>query len=227
MKKTQFFHSYVAICFVLILLFAVSCDTEMSNEEILDSDLETISFNTLLADSAKAGTISFLKIYSFIDKKGDVSLLNSRILQSDGDRKAEEFALKIMGDQNFLTAVKQSKNGKEVIFDFSISYYKPNSKVEFIPYDKAPQPVGGLAAIQRNIIYPKIAQLNKIEGTVVIQGFLNKNGNMEQFHILKGIENSGLNEAAVSALKKTKFTPAEQKGQKVGVWITIPIVFKL
>lgn len=47
-------------------------------------------------------------------------------------------------------------------------------RVRFIPYDDPPVPVGGYGAIQRNIVYPEIAQEAGIEGTVVIQAFVSK-----------------------------------------------------
>ncbi len=100
-------------------------------------------------------------------------------------------------------------------------------RVKFIPYDQAPDPIGGFAAIQRNVIYPEIAQEAGIEGTVVVQAFIDENGDVGTCNVLKGIPNTGLNEAAVTAIKKTKFKPALQRDRKVGVWISIPVVFKL
>jgi len=100
-------------------------------------------------------------------------------------------------------------------------------RVRFIPYDQAPEPIGGFTAIQRNVIYPEIAQEAGIEGTVVIQAFIDESGDVGQCEVLKGIPNTGLNEAAITAIKKTKFKPALQRDRKVGVWISIPVVFKL
>ncbi|MBN2281405.1 MAG: energy transducer TonB [Candidatus Marinimicrobia bacterium] len=100
-------------------------------------------------------------------------------------------------------------------------------RVRFIPYDQAPDPIGGFAAIQRNVIYPEIAQEAGIEGTVVVQAFIDENGDVGTCEVLKGIPNTGLNEAAITAIKKTKFKPALQRDRKVGVWISIPVVFKL
>jgi len=37
----------------------------------------------------------------------------------------------------------------------------------------------------------------------------------------------GLDEAAISAIKKTRFKPAKQRDRDVGVWIAIPVVFRL
>ncbi|MFP4547072.1 MAG: energy transducer TonB [Fidelibacterota bacterium] len=101
------------------------------------------------------------------------------------------------------------------------------TRVRFIPYDEPPEPIGGFAAIQRNVVYPEIAQEAGIEGTVVIQAFIDENGDVGRCEVLKGIPNTGLNEAAIKAIKETRFKPALQRDRKVGVWISIPVVFKL
>ena len=100
-------------------------------------------------------------------------------------------------------------------------------RVRFIPYDDPPVPLGGYAAIQRNIIYPEIAQEAGIEGTVVIQAFVDKKGKVTDTVVLKGIPNTGLNEAAMTAIEKTRFKPAKQRDRAVGVWISIPVNFRL
>lgn len=100
-------------------------------------------------------------------------------------------------------------------------------RVKFIPYDEAPEPVGGPAAILRNIVYPEIAREAQIEGTVIIQAFVNEKGIVTDWVVMKGIPNTGLDEAAISAIRKTKFKPAKQRDRDVGVWIAIPVVFRL
>ena len=100
-------------------------------------------------------------------------------------------------------------------------------RVRFIPYDDPPVPLGGYYAIQRNIIYPEIAQEAGIEGTVVIQAFVDKKGKVTDTVVLKGIPNTGLNEAAMTAIEKTRFKPAKQRDRAVGVWISIPVNFRL
>lgn len=100
-------------------------------------------------------------------------------------------------------------------------------RVKFIPYDDPPEPIGGYAAIQRNVKYPEIAQEAGIEGTVIVQAFINKSGKVTDVIILKGIPNTGLDEAAMDAIKKTRFRPAKQRDRAVGVWISIPVNFKL
>ncbi len=99
--------------------------------------------------------------------------------------------------------------------------------VEFIAYDEPPTPIGGQAAISRNTLYPEIAKEAGIEGQVVVQAFINDQGVVEHCLILKGMPGTGLDEAAINAIKKTKFKPAKQRDRNVGVWISIPVTFKL
>jgi len=95
-------------------------------------------------------------------------------------------------------------------------------KVKFIPYDDPPKPINAIRPI-----YPEIAQEAGIEGVVVVQAFIDKKGRVKETIILKGIPNTGLDEAAMEAIRKTRFRPAKQRERAVGVWISIPVNFKL
>ena len=95
-------------------------------------------------------------------------------------------------------------------------------RVKFIPYDDPPQPLSSIRPV-----YPEIAQEAGIEGTVVVQVFVDKKGRVKDTLVLKGIPNTGLDEAAVTAIKKTRFRPAKERERAVGVWISIPVNFRL
>ena len=95
-----------------------------------------------------------------------------------------------------------------------------------IAADEMPEPIGGLASIQKNIRYPQLAKLVGIEGKVYVLAFLDEEGNVANARVIKGI-GSGCDEAALEAIKVVKFTPARNNGEPVKVQVTIPIVFKL
>ena len=95
-------------------------------------------------------------------------------------------------------------------------------KVVFIPYDDPPQALSPIRPF-----YPEIAQEAGIEGVVVVQAFIDKKGRVKETLILKGVPNTGLDEAAMEAIRKTRFRPAKQRERAVGVWISIPVNFKL
>jgi protein TonB len=99
--------------------------------------------------------------------------------------------------------------------------------VIFIPYDEPPEAIGGPAAIARNTVYPEIAKEAGIEGTVYVQTYIDKKGKPLKCVITKGLPGTGLDEAAMEAIMKTKFKPALQRDRNVGVWIAIPVIFKL
>ena len=98
----------------------------------------------------------------------------------------------------------------------------PKPRVKFIDYNDPPVP---LKAIRPK--YPKAAKEAGIEGTVIVQVFVNEKGRVTETVILKGIPDSGLDEAAVKAIEKVKFRPARQGNKMVGVWISIPVNFRL
>ena len=95
-------------------------------------------------------------------------------------------------------------------------------KVVFIPYDDPPVAMSPIRPI-----YPEIAQEAGIEGVVVVQAFIDEKGRVKETLILKGVPNTGLDEAAMEAIRKTRFRPAKQRERSVGVWISIPVNFKL
>tara|TARA_S200000501_G_scaffold366951_1_gene402586 strand:+ start:129 stop:743 length:615 start_codon:yes stop_codon:yes gene_type:complete len=95
-------------------------------------------------------------------------------------------------------------------------------QVRFVPYDDPPVPMSPIRPV-----YPEIAQEAGIEGTVVVQAFIDEKGRVKTTTILKGVPNTGLDEAAMAAIRKTRFKPAKQRERSVGVWISIPVNFKL
>jgi len=95
-------------------------------------------------------------------------------------------------------------------------------KVTFIPYDDPPVAMSPIRPV-----YPEIAQEAGIEGTVVVQAFIDDKGRVKETLILKGVPNTGLDEAAMEAIRKTRFKPAKQRERAVGVWISIPVNFRL
>ena len=103
------------------------------------------------------------------------------------------------------------------------SFNKADYKVEV---DEMPSPVGGMAAIQKKIVYPKEAKDKKIEGKVFVLAYIDENGNVINSEIIKSV-NPLLDSAAVQAVRQVKFIPAKNDGKNVKVQVTIPIVFKL
>ncbi len=95
-------------------------------------------------------------------------------------------------------------------------------RMKFVAFDEPPILLSGL-----QIEYPEIAKEAGVQGTIRLRLFINKEGRVEDVVIDKGLPKTGLNEAAIEAVKNTKWKPAQQRDQAVGVWYAFPVRFSL
>ncbi len=101
----------------------------------------------------------------------------------------------------------------------------------FIEVEQAPQFPGGDAALYgwlaRNISYPAEAVEGNIQGRVIVQCVIEKDGSIGEVKVVRG-KHPALDKEAVRLVKSMpKFTPGLLSGQPVRVWYTLPITFKL
>ena len=99
--------------------------------------------------------------------------------------------------------------------------------IRFIPYDEPPVPIGGYGAIIANLVYPEIARKTGIQGTVVLSVYVSEKGFVEEIVVEQGVPQTGMDEAAIRAVRKVRFKPAKQRDRALGVWIAIPIEFRI
>jgi len=88
-----------------------------------------------------------------------------------------------------------------------------------------------LAYIYQNLKYPQIALSNGIEGTVVIQFVVDKEGKVSDVKLVRKV-GAGCDEAAVKVIRDMnklpeRWTPGKQRGRNVKVLYTLPVKFKL
>ena len=96
----------------------------------------------------------------------------------------------------------------------------------YLSVEVMPEPIGGLQAIYKKISYPKAAVENHIEGTVTVRAFIDRDGEVLDAQVVKGI-GYGCDESARLAVFYHRFSPGLQRGQRVKVQMDIPIEFKL
>ncbi len=94
-------------------------------------------------------------------------------------------------------------------------------------HDTPPEPVGGFAGLQKNIIYPEIARKAGIEGTAILNLAIDEEGHTSDVIILKSAGHASLDSAAKIAAENSTWVPAKLKGEPVKTSIAIPIVFRL
>ena len=73
--------------------------------------------------------------------------------------------------------------------------------------------------------YPKAAREAGIEGTVIVQALVGRDGLVKDVRVTKPIP--GLSESAIDAVRKWRFKPAKSKGASIAVWVAVPVKFTL
>lgn len=95
---------------------------------------------------------------------------------------------------------------------------------KFKSYEEEPVPIRQIPPK-----YPAYAKKMGIEGTVVLNVVVYKDGTVGEIEVVQSLlpGPGGLDEAAIKAVKKWEFSPAKSGGNPVSVWVNIPIEFSL
>ena len=238
--------------FFLILLFIIpfGCKEENEIEIIPDYDKIYLPPNQLTEipqliegnDKKLIDSVAniYRKSYSFEDTTkrkptmeykfmiGETGIIEKIFLGEDNDKNIDQIVLNSVKNWKYKPGVKNGKNVKSqspMIFWFEIN--PPITEDDFSPMvENMPGPIGGMFAIQEKIKYPEIAKRAGIQGKVIIQAFIDENGDVVHAKVLNGI-GGGCDEMALDAIKNTKFNPGTQNSKPVKVQLTIPVVFKL
>jgi protein TonB len=96
----------------------------------------------------------------------------------------------------------------------------------FVVVEQPPVLINGLRELQSKVVYPNVAVQANIEGRVVVQFVINREGNVTNPIVLRGI-GGGCDEEALRVIMLAKFRPGMQRGKPVPVKYTIPILFKM
>jgi len=97
--------------------------------------------------------------------------------------------------------------------------------------DQMPQFPGGeremMRFIKQNLRYPLSAQENRVQGTVILNFVVNREGKIINLKVIKGI-GFGCDEESVRVMERMPlWSPGRQRGQTVMVSFTMPIRFVL
>ena len=97
--------------------------------------------------------------------------------------------------------------------------------------EQQPQYPGGMGALNQwlgsNIKYPVMAAENGIEGRVVVQFVVERDGSVSGVHVVRGVDPSLDKEATRVVSAMPKWIPGKQNGSAVRVKYTVPVTFRL
>ncbi|WP_420580705.1 energy transducer TonB [Reichenbachiella sp.] len=118
---------------------------------------------------------------------------------------------------------------EEVEFEMVIEEEK--AEEIFMVVEDKPEPKGGVKAFYQyvadNIVYPRQAKTDQIQGRVFVQFVVNSKGKISEVVTVKGI-GGGCDEEAVRIVSGAPdWIPGKQRGKPVSVRMVLPITFKL
>ena len=97
--------------------------------------------------------------------------------------------------------------------------------------EEMPDFPGGMAEcmkfLGKNIKYPTIAQENGIQGRVIVQMVITKEGDVAEAKVVRGVDPNLDAEALRVINSMPKWKPGKQNGEAVNVKYTIPVMFRL
>lgn len=117
--------------------------------------------------------------------------------------------------------------------DYDVVEVEPEPEEEeiFMVVEDQPEFPGGTAALleylRKNIKYPAICRENNIQGRVIVQFVVNKDGRIVEPEVVKGVHPSLDKEALRVVSGMPSWKPGKQRGKEVRVKYSVPINFRL
>lgn len=75
--------------------------------------------------------------------------------------------------------------------------------------------------------YPPMAVRQRAEATILVTALVDENGDVADVKVLRGDKRFGFEDAALRAVRNTKFSAPVKDGKRVKAWFAVPIIFKL
>jgi protein TonB len=163
-------------------------------------------------------------IFKMVDVKEYVP---PRVTPPEQSRQAapKPDALELPRQENVAETVIETK--KEVVEKDLPPAASIQSEPEYMPQHKISDPPGiPVDLIRSRIVYPPLANKQRIEGVAILELFIDKEGTIRKIDILRD-PGFGLAPAAVSAFVGIRCTPAKANGSPVAVRFRYPIRFTL
>ncbi len=128
----------------------------------------------------------------------------------------------IMSQEEISTAsgaVEQGSGEAQIVVTQQVEDEVPQLG-QYVYVEELPEPIS-----KPQPEYPDIARDAGVEGTVMVQALIGKDGKVMKTQVTKSVPM--LDDAAQAAVKKWVFKPALSNNKPVIVWVAVPVAFKL
>ena len=126
----------------------------------------------------------------------------------------------------------EDNNTDTVVIAPPVQVEEEEEEVVFVIVETMPEFPGGQQALfkylSENVKYPAIAQENGIQGRVICQFVVNKDGAIVDVEVVRSGGDPSLDKEAIRVIKSMpKWKPGKQRGKAVRVKYTVPVNFRL
>ena len=141
----------------------------------------------------------------------------------DNDSKVEESTIQASDDTQTAVEIKYTP--------VEVEEEEVEEQQIFQVVEEMPEFPGGMGEcmkwLGKNIKYPTISQENGVQGRVIIQFVVNKDGSIVDAQVARGVDPYLDKEALRVVGQMPKWKPGKQRGKEVRVKYTLPVVFRL
>ncbi len=214
----------------------------LADRKVMDAGFATKSYQYHLLGLTYSHKYGLSNNFNFSHLKQRIIMMNKKKTNGAGHIKyalfaIPAFALLLAGNISCSSEATKNDDVKEKAATekpevVEIPAEKADTKDEvFMVVEQMPEFPGGMKELMTylkdNIKYPKAAQDKKVQGRVIVQFVVEKDGTPTEFNVIRSVDPT-LDAEALRVMKEMpKWKPGMQKGQAVRVKYTVPVSFKL
>lgn len=214
----------------------------LADRKVMDAGFATKSYQYHLLGLTYNHKYGLSNNFNFSHLKQRIIMMNKKKTNGAGHIKyalfaIPAFALLLAGNISCSSEATKTDDVKENAAtekanEAEVIVQEPATKNEaFAVVEQMPEFPGGMKELMTylkdNIKYPKAAQDKKVQGRVIVQFVVEKDGTPTEFNVMRSVD-PDLDAEALRVLGgMPKWKPGMQKGQVVRVKYTVPVTFRL
>lgn len=214
----------------------------LADRKVMEAGFATKSYQYHLLGLAYNHKYGLSNNFNFSHLKQRIIMMNKKKSNAAGHIKyalfvLPAFALLVAGNISYSQDASQTEDAKEEV----VAPVSPEAKEApadstakeevFMVAEQMPEFPGGmkelLKFLQDNLKYPENAMKNNVQGRVIVQFVVEKDGTLTEFKVARSVD-PDLDAEALRVLQTMpKWKPGMQRGKIVRVKFTVPVSFKL
>lgn len=214
----------------------------LADRKVMDAGFATKSYQYHLLGLTYSHKYGLSNNFNFSHLKQRIIMMNKKKTNGVGHIKyalfaIPAFALLLAGNISCSSEATKTDDVKEKAATekpevVEIPAEKADTKDEvFMVVEKMPEFPGGIqelmSFLSKNIKYPASAMAKNVQGRVIVQFVVEKDGTPTEFKVIRSVD-PDLDAEALRLMKEMpKWKPGMQKGQVVRVKYTLPVTFRL